>query len=87
MQMRLNDVVVNENPKFQCQEPTELSHTISVRGDDVDEVLSIPFELNGVVSCCPTLKPSQEEFDTCDRYDLTFESPEYDPSAKKISKK
>jgi hypothetical protein len=58
--MRLHDVVVNETPKFQCLEPTELSHTISVRGDDVEEVLVIPLELNGDVSCFPTFKPSQK---------------------------
>jgi hypothetical protein len=81
MQMRLHDVVVNVTPKFQCLEPTELSHTISVRGDYVEEVLLIPLELNGVVSCFTTFKPSQEEFDTCERYELTLKSPEYDPSA------
>jgi hypothetical protein len=85
MQMRLHDVVVNETPKFQCLEPTELLHNISVRGEDVDEVLIIPLELNGVMSCFPTFKPSQEEFHTCYRYELTFESPEYDPSAKTLS--
>jgi hypothetical protein len=53
-----------------------------VRGDNVDDVLVIPLELHGVVSCFPTFKPTQEEFETCDRYELTYESPEYDPSAK-----
>jgi hypothetical protein len=27
-------------------------------------------------------KPTQQEFETCDRYELAYESPEYDPSAK-----
>jgi hypothetical protein len=49
MQMRLHDVVVNETPKFQSLEPTSLSHTISVRGDEVDVVLVIPLYLFGVV--------------------------------------
>jgi hypothetical protein len=53
-----------------------------VRGDNVDDVLVIPLELHGVVSCFPTFKPTQLEFETCDRYELTYESPEYDPSAK-----
>jgi hypothetical protein len=87
MQMRLHDMVVNEAPNFQCLQPNELSHTIGVRGDDMDEVLMIPLELNGVVSCFLTFKPSQEEFDTCDRYEFTFESPEYDPSVKTFSEK
>jgi hypothetical protein len=81
MQMRLHDFIVNETPKFQSLNPTKPSHSISVRGDNVDDVLRIPLELHGVVSCFPTFKPSQIEFETCDRYELTYESPEYDPSA------
>jgi hypothetical protein len=60
---------------------TKLSHSISVRGDNVEDVLIIPLELHGVVSCFPTCKPTKLEFETCDRYELTYESPEYDPSA------
>jgi hypothetical protein len=85
IKMRLYDVVVNETPKFQCQAPTDLSHTISVRGDNVDSVLIIPLELDDGVSCFPTFKPSQEKFDTYDRYALTYESAGYDHSAKTFS--
>jgi hypothetical protein len=81
MQMRLHDVIENETPNFQSLNPTNLSHSISVRGDHVDDVLIIPLELHGVVSCFPTFKPTQLDFETCDRYELTYESPEYDPSA------
>jgi hypothetical protein len=81
MQMRLHDVIVNETPKFQSLNPKKLSHSISVRGDNVEDVLVIPLELHGLVSCFPTLKPTQLEFETCDRYELTYESPEYYPSA------
>jgi hypothetical protein len=73
--MRLHDVVVNETPKFQCLKPTYLSHSISMRGDDVEDVLFIPLDLHGVVSCFPTFNPSQDEFQTCDRYELKFETP------------
>jgi hypothetical protein len=81
MQMRLHYVIVNETPKFQYLNPTKLSHSISVRGDNVEDVLVIPLELHGVVSCFPTFKPTQLEFETWDRYELTHESPEYYPSA------
>jgi hypothetical protein len=81
MQMRLHDVIVNESPKFQSLNPTKISHSISVRGDNVDDVLLIPLELHGVVSCFPTFKPTQLEFETCERYALTYEYPDYDPSA------
>jgi hypothetical protein len=81
MQMRLNDVVVDETPTFQCFNPTELSHSISVRGYDVEEILVIPLKFHGVQSCFPTFKPFQEDFDTCATYELTFETTEYDTYA------
>jgi hypothetical protein len=80
MQMRLHDVIVNETPNFQSLNPTKLSHSISMRGDHVEDVVLIPLELHGVVSCFPTFKPTQLEFETCQRYELTYETPEYDPS-------
>jgi hypothetical protein len=81
MQMRLHDLILNETPKFQSFNPKNLSHSISVRGDNVDDILVIPLELHGVVSCFPTFKPTQLEFETCDRYELTYESPKYDTYA------
>jgi hypothetical protein len=75
MEMRLHDVVVNDTPKFQCLKPTKLSHSISMIGDNVEEVLVIPLNLHGDVSCFPTFKPSQEEFETCERYELIYETP------------
>jgi hypothetical protein len=80
MQMRLNDVVVNETPKFKCVNPTNLYHTITVKGENMNDELIIPLDLRGVVSCFTTRKPTQEEFDTCDRYELTYDIPVYDPS-------
>jgi hypothetical protein len=50
MKLRLHDVIVNETLKFQYLNPTNLSHSISVRGDNVYEVFVIPLELHGVVS-------------------------------------
>jgi hypothetical protein len=82
MQLRLYDVILNETPKFQSLNLTNLSQSISVRGDNVDDILVIPLELHGVVSCFPTFKSIQEEFETCARYELTYESHECYPSAK-----
>jgi hypothetical protein len=42
IQMRLNDAVGNKTPKFQCANPTNVSHTITVKGDDLNYELSIP---------------------------------------------
>jgi hypothetical protein len=75
-------MVMNETPKLQCLNPTYLSHSIIMIGNNVDDVLVIPLDLNGVVSCFPNFKPSQEEFETCNRYELTYETPKYDPAAK-----
>jgi hypothetical protein len=66
MQLRLHDMAVNETPKFQCLKPTNLPHSISVSGDNIYDVLVIPLDLHGMVSCFPTFKQSQEEFETCD---------------------
>jgi hypothetical protein len=82
MQLRLHDVIVNETLKFKSLNVTNLSRSIKVIGENVDDVLVIPLELHGMVSCFPTFKPTHTEFETCDRYELTYESPEYDPSAK-----
>jgi hypothetical protein len=84
IQLRLHDVIVNETPKFQSLNPTKLSHYIIVRGDNVNDILVIPLDLHGVVSCVPTFKPSQQEFETCDMYELTYETPDYDQYAKRF---
>jgi hypothetical protein len=50
--------------------------------DNVDDVLIIFFGFNDAVSCLPPFKPHQEEVGICDRHELTYERPAYDPSAK-----
>jgi hypothetical protein len=46
----------------------------------VEDVLITPLELYSMVSCFPAFKPIQLDFETCDRYELTYETPEYDQS-------
>jgi hypothetical protein len=82
VQLRMHYVIVNETPTFLSSNPTNLSRSISVIGDNVDDVLAIPLEFHGVIPCFPTFKPTKLEFETCDRYELKYESPEYDPSSK-----
>jgi hypothetical protein len=60
MKLRLHNFIVNETPKFQSLNLTNLSHSISSSGENVDDVLVIPLELNGVVSCLPFFKPTQQ---------------------------
>ena len=79
MQMRLNDVIVNDCPKFLTENPSATDHAIVVTGDTSDDKLVIPLSLKGVTSVFPTRKPSIQEFEACPHYDLTFDSPEYKP--------
>jgi hypothetical protein len=60
MHMRLNDVVVNETPHIQFANPTDLSHTITVKGENMNDGIFIPLDLRGVVSCFTIIKPTQE---------------------------
>jgi hypothetical protein len=41
-QMRLNDVIVNEAPKFMTEMPTEKDHVIVVTDPDLTDRLIIP---------------------------------------------
>jgi hypothetical protein len=79
MQMRMNDVKVNECPKFMETRPNDKSHTLRTTQDGED--LCIPFGLRGVTSYFPTLKPTPLELATCRRFDLTAKDPEWDPSS------
>ena len=82
MQMRMNDVKVNEKPKFFCKTPTDESHSLIIQNEDNEEDnLLIPLSLNGVTSYFNTRKPSVEEFESCTRYELTAEGPEWDPAS------
>jgi hypothetical protein len=79
MKMRLDGVIVNETPRFQCEIPTESSYSVVVRGVSGDETITIPLFLKGVTSCMTTRKPAKFEFENCDHFELTAERPAYDP--------
>ena len=78
MQKRMNDVELNDTPKFLTKNLTSKTHAISGLDQDSHEHI-IPFTLCGVTSYIPTCKPLREEFDTCPRIELTCELPEWDP--------
>ena len=78
MQMRLNEVVVNDCPSFLNPKPHDLSHSIKIPGPDGDVVV-IPLRLFGVTSYFPCRRPTQQEFETGDKFDLTAETAEWDP--------
>jgi len=74
MQLRLNDVVLNERPKFLTVKPSEEDHAIVI-GEQV-----IPLELNGVTSFFPGRRPTQKEYEECKRFEVTYPDPEWCPS-------
>ena len=80
MQLRLNDVRVDECPKFLARNATDKTHAIVIDEGKNEEYL-IPLSLRGVTSYFPTRKPTQQEFErhTGAVYELTAEEPEWDP--------
>jgi hypothetical protein len=79
MQLRLNDVIVNNTPRLLTPAPTDSTHTLAISGGQNGDLI-VPLAIYGVSSGFPTRKPTQQEYDSCVRYDLTSESPDYDPS-------
>ena len=80
MQLRVNDVEVNQRPKFLTRYPTDSSHAIIVPSEGCDVRLTIPLSLKGVTSYFPTRKPTKEEYKrSSTRFELTSEAPEWNP--------
>jgi hypothetical protein len=80
MQVRTDDVDAQECPKFLEGHLNNTLHTPRVKSDDGDE-LCMPFGLHGVTSCSPAWKPTQSELANCQRFNLTLEELEWDPSS------
>ncbi|KAI2493824.1 hypothetical protein MHU86_20705 [Fragilaria crotonensis] len=79
MQVRLNDVVINETPRFLTERVTDLTHSIVVPTDDPDVPYVIPLSIHGVTSTFPTRKPTLAEYESLPHLTLTSEDPPYDP--------
>ena len=79
MQVRLNDVMVNDTPRFLTDELTDLSHTIAIPTAEVGSPYVIPLSLEGVTSTFPTRKPTKEEYETLPHLSLTSGDLDYDP--------
>ncbi len=87
MQVRDNDVHVNEEPKHMVWNPTNDHHAIVVYGKEGEVVVRIPLSIHGVTSYFPSRKPTLEEYEASDledRLELTYESPEWEPKTKKF---
>jgi hypothetical protein len=84
-QMRENDIIVNECPKFQCIKPTEDDHAIIVDGSNGN--LHIPLSLRGTTSYIDVRRPTQAEIDNSDldRIELTYSTPDWEPGVRRYS--
>jgi hypothetical protein len=80
LQLRLNDIIVNDKPKFLTDTPTERDHAIIVTDPETNNELLIPLSIKGVSSTFPTCMLTQDEYLTCPQFTLTYDSPEYEPT-------
>ena len=83
MQLRDNDVQVNDEPKHMALNPANKIHAITFTGTEEKEALQIPLLFKGVVSYFPTRKPTVDEWEKSGlskQIELTAEAPEWDPS-------
>ena len=51
MQCRVNDVTVDETPKFLVQDPTETTHALTLTDpDNLSQTVTLPLRFWGVIS-------------------------------------
>jgi hypothetical protein len=85
-QMRENDVIVNDRPKFQTRNPTEDDHCVIVSRDDLS-TYRFPLSLRGTTSFIDVRKPTDGEIqdDSLERFELTYQSPDWEPGTDRFS--
>ena len=67
--LRMNDIEVNECPKYLASEPSESHHSILL-----PNTLRIPLSLHGSISYIPTRKPSTQDYHNLLNVPLTSEN-------------
>ena len=80
MQCQMNNVEVNEMPKFLLVLTIDTSHAIVVDDPNGETPMIVPLSINGVTTCFPCWKPTRSEFEDGDvlRIDFTAEAPDWD---------
>lgn len=85
-QMRMNEVRIDECPKSMHSSPTDNTHTVRAHFDDPEKTAGthdneyrIPLLLAGITSYMPVRTPSEHEYQTCRKINLTFDLPEWNP--------
>ena len=77
MQIRHNDVMMDECPKHLATDPMNNHHATTTPNGDESHM--IPLSLRGATLHFPTKKPAQEECENNRSCDLTSHQPEWDP--------
>ena len=83
MQCRVNDIIINDVPKFLMKTPTHDSHSIVEQ--DINNPLTplvLPLYIHGVISWLPVSKPSLEDWNYMwyQTIELTAEQLEWEPN-------
>jgi len=83
MQCRVNDVIVNDLPKFLASDPTDQTHALTIKDPDNPlQLVILPLNLRGVASLLYVRPVTIDEFNSLDhpRLHLTSETLTWDPS-------
>ena len=83
MQCRVNDVIVNDLPKFLASDPTDQTHALTIKDPDNPlQPVIIPLNLRGVTLLLYVRPVTIDEFNSLDhpRLHLTSETLTWDPS-------
>ena len=78
MQLRDNDVLINECPKSKAINPTREHHTIKAT-TEYDQTLTIPLRLRGVSSTMIVSKPTLKQYEDLTHVTLTSQDLIWDP--------
>jgi hypothetical protein len=88
MQCRVNDVTVDETPKFLARDPTDHTHALIVNDPhNPAQTVILPLALRGVTSLINVRAPTLDEWnsDAFTRLSLTSESLTWDPTSTHYS--
>ena len=85
MQCRVNDIMIDETPKFLAKTPTPETHAIVAHDPEgePEKPFILPLSLKGVTSYLPVHRPTIREWDSglYPRIDLTSETLTWDPAS------
>ena len=81
MQVRENDIILNEHPKSMTENPTSETHAMS-GVTDTNELLRIPLLIRGVTSTFHVSKPTLKQYELLPRLTLTSADLTWDPQTK-----